>query len=122
MYDKYLIPAKIYITGVKAYYELGGKEYQTEKNIKILCTKHPEQFKWIPTNNDNIKRINDYLVIGGFEPGCTTYIGKVRTGGEVTIGKALADNLPIYAGLHVTKNGRGERHTSFDVLSFTPSS
>ncbi|KAF2892138.1 hypothetical protein ILUMI_14035, partial [Ignelater luminosus] len=87
----------------------------------ILCTQRPEQFEWVKTNNDEIKLITDkQLIIGGFEPGCTTYIGRARQGGETAVGKALADNLPIFAGLHVTSNGRGIRHTSFEVLAFNP--
>uniref|UniRef100_A0A1Y1KP77 Uncharacterized protein n=3 Tax=Photinus pyralis TaxID=7054 RepID=A0A1Y1KP77_PHOPY len=87
----------------------------------ILCTEQPELFEWIKTDNDHIHEITDkYLVKGGYEPGCTTYIGRVLIRGELSIGKALADNSPQHAGLHVTRNGRGFRFSSFEVLSFSP--
>mgnify|MGYP003344552715 CR=1 FL=1 len=98
---------------------MGGKELAVKDNVKILCTEHPEQFKWILTDNDNLKKLTDlYLVKGGFEPNWTTYIGRIRTGGEVLVGKTMADNDPNLAGLYVTKNGRGMRHTTFELLSF----
>lgn len=121
VYAKFLIPAKIYFNDPTAYYEYDGKEHGVKHNIKILCTEHPEQFEWIKTDNERIKDITDrYLVNGGYEPGCTTYIGRVRSEGEVLVGKALTDNNPLTAGLHVTKNGVGHRFISFEVLSFQP--
>lgn len=59
-----------------------------------------------------------HLVIGGYEPGCITYIGRVRHAGEILVGKALTDNLPQYAGLYVTKGGKSTRYTTFEVLTF----
>ena len=113
-----LIPAKIYYNKSKAFYEYAGKEYESEDNVKVLCTQQPENFKWIPTNNEDLKNLTDvFLVKGGFEPGCTTYIGRLRFEGEVLVGKALTGN-PLNQGCYVTKKGHGHRHSSFEVLSF----
>ncbi|KAK4873274.1 hypothetical protein RN001_015303 [Aquatica leii] len=119
VYAYYLIPAKIYKNDKRAYYEYGGEELNVTENIKILCTQHPDDFYWIPTDNDRIKSIaNVTLVLGGYEPGCSTYIGRTRKYGEVLVGKALADNHPDNAGLHITQRGKKFRATSFEVLSF----
>ncbi|KAB0801123.1 hypothetical protein PPYR_05477 [Photinus pyralis] len=119
VYDRFLIPAKLYYNDNTAYYEYGGKEYGVKQNIKILCTEHPELFEWISTSNEAINSITGkYLVKGGYEPGCTTYIGRIRKDGEVLVGKALADNLPVHAGLYVTKNQATHHSTKFEVLSF----
>ncbi|KAF5297400.1 hypothetical protein FQR65_LT01331 [Abscondita terminalis] len=121
VFATYLIPAKIYSNDKQAYYEYGGKEFSVTENIKILCTQHPEQFSWIPTDNNRIKSItNTSLVLGGYEPGCTTYIGRTRRGGEVLVGKALADNHPGTAGLYVTKKNVAYHSFEFDVLSYRP--
>ncbi|KAF5297401.1 hypothetical protein FQR65_LT01332 [Abscondita terminalis] len=121
VFATYLIPAKIYTNDKNAYYEYGGKEFNVTENVKILCTQHPEQFSWISTDNHRIKSITSAaLVIGGFEPGCTTYIGRTRKGGEVLVGKALADNHPDHEGLHVTQNHVAYHSSEFDVLAYTP--
>ncbi|KAB0792197.1 hypothetical protein PPYR_14156 [Photinus pyralis] len=131
VYDRFLIPAKLYYNDNTAYYEYGGKEYGVKQNIKvmaldwpcitvtlqILCTEHPELFEWISTSNEAINSITGkYLVKGGYEPGCTTYIGRIRKDGEVLVGKALADNLPVHAGLYVTKNQATHHSTKFERL------
>lgn len=121
VYANFLIPAQIYSTGNKAYYEYAGMEYGVTENIKILCTQRPEQFEWISTDTSKINSITDkHLIIGGYEPGCTTYIGRIRQEGEILVGKALADNLAMYQGLHVTQKGKTAKHTAFEVLAFNP--
>ncbi|KAK5641553.1 hypothetical protein RI129_010100 [Pyrocoelia pectoralis] len=123
VFDKYLIPAKIYSNDKQAYYEHGGSEYKATQHVKILCTQHPEQFEWIRTNNDELKLLTDKnLIIGGYEPGSTTYIGRVRYKGEVSIGKAIVHFFFIHSGLHITHDGSGIRHTKFEVLAFNPNS
>ncbi|KAB0792993.1 hypothetical protein PPYR_12613 [Photinus pyralis] len=123
VFDKYLIPAKIYANDNKAYYEHGKSEYKATEHVKILCTQHPEQFEWIKTDNDALPLLtNKNLLIGGYEPGSTTYIGRVRYNGEVSIGKALVHFFFIHSGLHITSNGSGKRFTEFEVLAFDPSS
>ncbi|KAF2879110.1 hypothetical protein ILUMI_27058 [Ignelater luminosus] len=118
---RFLIPAKIYENDKTAYYEYGGPEHSIKDNIKILCTQHPEHFKWVRTNNEEIKLMTSgHLVIGGYEPGCTTYIGRVRHAGEILVGKALTDNLPQFAGLYVTKDEKAKKYTTFEVLTFDP--
>ena len=113
-----LIPAKIYSTGSTAFYELGGKEHEVKDNVMILCTQHPEQFKWIPTDNMRLKLLNDvYVVKGGFEPGVSTYIGRVHHCGEILVGKALAD-MSFNEGCHFTHNGKAQRFSAFEVLTF----
>ncbi|KAF2879111.1 hypothetical protein ILUMI_27059 [Ignelater luminosus] len=117
--ENLLAPAKVYINDPKAYYAYEGEELHTADNIKILCTKHPELFEWIKSNNHDIKLItNKELVIGGFQPMATTYIGRMRHGGEILVGKILADTFPVFEGLYVTSRGKVTAHTSFEVLAF----
>ncbi|KAK5640390.1 hypothetical protein RI129_011201 [Pyrocoelia pectoralis] len=118
-HNQFLIPAKLYYNDKTAYYEYNGKELSVKENIKVLCTQQPERFEWLFTSNEDIKHVtNKYLVKGGYEPGCTTYIGRMRRAGEVLVGKALTDNLPVNAGLYVTKSGTTYHSTTFEVLAF----
>ncbi|KAK5640391.1 hypothetical protein RI129_011202 [Pyrocoelia pectoralis] len=118
LYENLLIPAKIYHNDNTAYFEYGGKELTTKLNVKILCTDEPDQFEWIKTNNSHIREITDrFLVQGGYHPSSSTYIGRIRTDGEVLIGKVLADNTAS-EGLHVTQKGTARSFSSFEVLSY----
>lgn len=114
-------PAKIYINDRNAYYEFNNRERSMKENIKIFCTPHPERFEWITVSYDSIGLlINKQLVIGGYQQQYDTYIGRVREGSEISVGKALRHQNPRRSGLFVTKNGRGARHTSFEILSYNP--
>ena len=118
--DNIIVPAKIPFSGDTAYYEYGNEEHPVKNNVMILCTQHPEQFVWIPTNNEELKKLKKvYIVNGGFEVGTSTYIGRVRHGGEVVVGKALGDTS-LNEGCHITQNGKVRRFSSFEVLSFQP--
>lgn len=70
---------------------------------------------------EEIKLLTDkHLVLGGYEPGCTTYIGRARFEGEVSIGKALTDHYFFREGLYVTLNGKTKKYTTYEVLAFDP--
>ncbi|XP_031357677.1 uncharacterized protein LOC116181440 [Photinus pyralis] len=116
-YDKYLIAAQIFTNDNNAYYSYGALEHGVKINNKILCTEYPEQFEWIPTDANALKKITDkYLLKGGWEPNLTLYIGRAKYGNEVLVGKVLADST--IDGLYFTRNGKTLHTKTFDVLSF----
>ncbi|KAF2905839.1 hypothetical protein ILUMI_00345 [Ignelater luminosus] len=117
----FLIPVKIYLDNPTAYYEFERKEFPVTENIKILCTQYPEHFEWIRTSNEEIKFLTEkHLVIGGYQPRWTTFIGRVRHGSETLVGKLLFTERPNDSGLHVTSNGNGIQYNSYEILVFNP--
>ncbi|KAB0792406.1 hypothetical protein PPYR_14365 [Photinus pyralis] len=118
LHKDYLVPAKILHNDRAAYYEYGGWAYETKDNLKIFCTKEPEQFEWIYTSVKNLNTITgQFLVIGGYESAKSTiYIGRTKSAGLVLIGKVVADSSS--EALYVAQNGKSHSYTSYEVLSY----
>lgn len=58
-------------------------------------------------------------LIGGFQPGQITYIGRVFTAGEMSIGKIICTERDCQ-GLYTTRNGKEMHHTNvhLEILTY----
>ncbi|KAK4874965.1 hypothetical protein RN001_014325 [Aquatica leii] len=122
IYRSILIPGQFIVSDRKLYFEWGDAERVTDRNIKILCTKHPEQFEWIRTTTEGIKTIpNKNFILGGFESDFTVYIGRVAIGNTLAIGKVIVSNQHS-RGFHTTcrQNASFVRAQEFEVLNYEP--
>ncbi|KAF5271211.1 hypothetical protein FQA39_LY08218 [Lamprigera yunnana] len=123
LYRNILIPGQFIVGDRKLYFEWGDAERVTDSNIKILCTKHPEQFEWIRTTTKEVKNIpNKNFILGGFESDFTVYIGRVAVGNTLAIGKVIVSNQQSQ-GFHTTcrQNASFVRAQEFEVLNYEPS-
>lgn len=89
--------------------------------MQILCSQYSEKFEWLPTKHDEVVRLTNKLLIkGGYEPDYSTYIGRVYSTGETSVGKLICRETDCL-GLYITKDGKGTEHrAAFEVLSFNP--
>ncbi|KAF2895657.1 hypothetical protein ILUMI_10516 [Ignelater luminosus] len=121
LFESKLIPGKLYEHDPNVYYEWGMKELAATKNVRILCSQYPEKFEWLPTKHDEVVRLTNKLLLkGGYEPDYSTYIGRVYSTGETSVGKVICRETECL-GLYTTKDGKGTEHrAAFEVLSFNP--
>ncbi|KAF5280046.1 hypothetical protein FQR65_LT03301 [Abscondita terminalis] len=122
LYRGILIPGQFLPGERKLYFEWGDAERVTDSNIKILCTKHPEQYEWIRTTTEEIKTIpNKNFILGGFESDFTVYIGRVAIGNTLAVGKVIVSNQQS-RGFHTTcrQNASFVRAQEFEVLNYEP--
>lgn len=86
---------------------------------QILCTKHPEFFQWIKTTKEDFKTlINDYLVLGGYEPNNKIYVGRKQIDDVVVVGKIQVSLPDLNAIFHYIYEGNVFFSYSFEVLSY----
>ncbi|KAB0801836.1 hypothetical protein PPYR_04022 [Photinus pyralis] len=124
LYRGILIPGQFIVGDRKLYYEWGDAERETSDNIKILCTKHPEQFEWIRTTTEEVGKIpNKNFILGGFESDFTVYIGRVAIENTLAIGKIIfSTHESSSVGFHTTcrQNASFVRAQQFEVLNYEP--
>ncbi|KAF2899599.1 hypothetical protein ILUMI_06573 [Ignelater luminosus] len=107
-------------------YEWGYRKQVARYPIQILCTRHPEQFEWIETNNVDILKLTDrHLVSGGREKNFTIYVGRVKTKDEIAVGKVIVtDVYPMEGFYTVINNDKFHIKTvsgqSYEVLAYNP--
>ncbi|KAK5641151.1 hypothetical protein RI129_009698 [Pyrocoelia pectoralis] len=124
LYRSILIPGQFIVGDRKLYFEWGDAERVTSDNIKILCTKHPEQFEWIRTTTEAVGNIPDKnFILGGFESDFTVYIGRVAIDNTLAIGKVIfSTHESSSVGFHTTcrQNASFVRAQEFEVLNYEP--
>ena len=124
LYRSILIPGQFIVGDNKLYFEWGDAERVTSDNIKILCTKHPEQFEWVRTTTKEVGNIPDKnFILGGFEDDFTVYIGRVAIGNTLAIGKIIfSSHEHSSVGFHTTcrQNASFVRAQEFEVLNYEP--
>ncbi|KAB0794040.1 hypothetical protein PPYR_13660 [Photinus pyralis] len=120
-YFSKLLPAKIY-KGDNNAYVAWGSEIKVSEHIKILCTPHPERFKWVQTKKNEIhKLINHKLVKGGWEPSYDLYIGRAFHKSQTLVGSVKVAGRPsLNLGLHISSNGAQVVVNDFEILTYVP--
>ncbi|KAF2897471.1 hypothetical protein ILUMI_08701 [Ignelater luminosus] len=113
-----LLPAIIFPACRKAHTTAHTSEVTTDKNIKILCSKHKENLEWIQTKSDETHLLTDRrLVVGGYEVGQTLNIGRLLYDGRVIVGKVFSYPLPN-KGLWIPYNERPMNFQSYEILTY----
>ncbi|KAF2897472.1 hypothetical protein ILUMI_08702 [Ignelater luminosus] len=113
-----LLPAIIFPACRKAYTTAYFSELTTDKNIKILCSKHKENLEWIQTKSEETHLLTDRgLVVGGYEVGQTLNIGRLLYDGRVIIGKVFSHPL-ANKGLWIPYNERPMNFQSYEILTY----
>ncbi|KAF5271205.1 hypothetical protein FQA39_LY08212 [Lamprigera yunnana] len=114
-----LVPGEI-IGGVKKMYYFGDYSGRIEtENIKIFCTKHPENFEWAKTNVKDVKLISKLrLIPGGFSHSEVVYIGRGIAENMLSVGKVVIPNDSRTPYFKVCVNGNGYSTSEFDVLCY----
>jgi len=113
-----LLPATIYSGCKSALATEGGKQWQSDKNVKILCSKYLNKLKWVVIKNGEAHLpTNCHLVKGGFEIN-QLYIGRVHYNDQTIIGKVFLDH-PSYRGLWVPNDEGGDtRFLTYQILTY----
>ncbi|KAF5292709.1 hypothetical protein FQR65_LT11177 [Abscondita terminalis] len=118
LFEDKLEPGKIYKNDKNIYFEMGNKEIVLNENVKILCTVLPHQFKWVPTDKNNVSLlVEEILIRGGFEPSYYIYIGRVKTNSFVGVGKIVCSDSCL--AMYTTDNGTAKNFDSFEVLTYS---
>lgn len=55
-----------------------------------MCTKNPEKFIWVETDNEKLRALKEILIIGGYEDGIDNYLGRKQYDEELAIGKIIS--------------------------------
>ncbi|KAF2901241.1 hypothetical protein ILUMI_04945 [Ignelater luminosus] len=114
-----LIPGKIHHGTNEIHIEYDVTAHRINETIKILCTKHPEHFKWIKTEKQNVFDLGkeNNLFEGGFEKGVTTYIGRIWSFDELTVGKVIC--WPTHCiPLSTVEKDQYHYHSTFEILTY----
>ncbi|KAF5271199.1 hypothetical protein FQA39_LY08206 [Lamprigera yunnana] len=113
-----LLPTTIYVGFPQIKVTAWGKVFETDKNIKILCSKHPDYYKWIPTTIDAMHLLTNCLLLpGGTETDTTLHIGRANHQLETQIGK-IYPCFSKFKGLALPHNGQEANYKTFEVLSY----
>ncbi|KAF2900598.1 hypothetical protein ILUMI_05583, partial [Ignelater luminosus] len=114
-----LIPETIRHDRNKIHAVLDLRAFAGNRKIKILCTKHPERFKWIKTEMPNVfdVRKETNLFEGGFEKGVATYIGRTWSFKQLTVGKVICTHTSCKS-LNTVEKGHNRSHDKFEILTY----
>lgn len=114
-----LIPGTLHAGSTNFKVTAVGIVFSTNKYVKILCSKHPNNFRWITVNYSDIALLtNVHLVEGGVETDSIVHIGRVYHGGDLEIGKIY--NLAPYQCLAVPNSeGSMTQYQHFDILTYS---
>ncbi|KAF2884631.1 hypothetical protein ILUMI_21539 [Ignelater luminosus] len=113
-----LIPGKIDADEKKMYYAWNDIKHVVTKNVKILCSQNPTNFKWIETDIQNIKSMpQEKFVLGGYDTDYPLYIGRKHTNGEVVLGKVTIPTPYDAFGYTIGEKAYFVKDT-FEVLSY----
>ncbi|KAJ3645969.1 hypothetical protein Zmor_023585 [Zophobas morio] len=96
-----LLPATVFRNKPEAVANAHGKKLETTENIKVLCSKNKNNFKWVSIRSEDLNLLtNTHLVVGGSEGDQVLYIGRAFDDGSTVLGKIFKHNLR-YKGLWV---------------------
>ncbi|KAF5280048.1 hypothetical protein FQR65_LT03303 [Abscondita terminalis] len=113
-----LLPTTIYSNSPNIQITAGGKVFSSNQNIKILCSKNPNYYVWIPTTIDSMHLLTNCLILpGGTETDTILHIGRAYHEMETQIGK-IYPSFSEYRGLALTHNGKEANYKSFEVLTY----
>ncbi|KAF5280047.1 hypothetical protein FQR65_LT03302 [Abscondita terminalis] len=114
-----LVPGEI-ISGVKKLYYFGDYNPQVElENIKILCTKNPDNFEWIQANTGTVKSMRRMRLIPcGVAPGQEIYIGRGMSDNMMSVGKVVIPDGSRNAYFKTVVNGKSYSPNDFEVLGY----
>ncbi|RZC35800.1 DUF3421 domain containing protein, partial [Asbolus verrucosus] len=92
--DHGLLPTRLY-KGEKTVTASRNGVHTSDEFIKILCSKQPEKFVWLPVTAQNLHTeiIGKHLVVGGTENGKVVNIGRGAYQEEVVVGKVCSYNI-----------------------------
>ncbi|KAB0803629.1 hypothetical protein PPYR_00599 [Photinus pyralis] len=112
-----LLPVTIYSQASTVEATAWDKVFSLDKNVKILCSQNPGEYRWVPTKIENMHLLTHCsLVPGGTETETTLYIGRVIHDMELAIGKVYP-NFSQYKGLGLPHNGKQATYYSFEVFA-----
>ncbi|KAK4874967.1 hypothetical protein RN001_014327 [Aquatica leii] len=119
VYSGVLVPGHI-ISGVKKMYYYGDYSARVEtENIKILCTKHPDNFEWIKSNGNDVKSQSRMrLIPGGFSNGEEVYIGRGLAENLLVVGKVIIPTDSRNGYIKIGINGNSYAPDEFEVLNY----
>ncbi|KAF2888795.1 hypothetical protein ILUMI_17378, partial [Ignelater luminosus] len=86
----------------------------------VLCTPYPQKFEWVSTTlNEVVGLYGKVKIIGGFQPGYITYIGRAFTAGETSMGKIICTEKQC-VGFYTVRNGKEIHHTNvhLEILTY----
>ncbi|RZB40493.1 uncharacterized protein BDFB_011542, partial [Asbolus verrucosus] len=86
---------------------------------RILCSKHKENFFWIPGNAAtlHLTTIDKHLVSGGTEWGKILNIGRVKYQGEIIVGKVCSGTISN-AKMYFPYNRQEISVSSYEILTY----
>ena len=115
-----LIPGQVFAGIEKIYYSSDYSARVGTNNIKIFCTKHPENFEWIKTNKNDAKLLARSRVIpGGYQYGDHIYIGRGIGGNLLSVGRVyLPTDSSSTASFKTAVNSEVYTPFEFEVLSY----
>ncbi|KAF5287607.1 hypothetical protein FQA39_LY15810 [Lamprigera yunnana] len=91
-----LLPATIYQGCSTVVFSAYNKRLETDKNIKILCSDHPEKLSWYIIKNDEMHLLTQcHLLVGGSEVNEFLNIGRVNYDGQIIIGKVFRIKMKL---------------------------
>ncbi|XP_063917326.1 uncharacterized protein LOC135133026 [Zophobas morio] len=113
-----LLPATVFRNKPEAVANAHGKKLETTENIKVLCSKNKNNFKWVSIRSEDLNLLtNTHLVVGGSEGDQVLYIGRAFDDGSTVLGKIFKHNLR-YKGLWVPSQEHEVNYLHYEVLTY----
>ncbi|GJQ75061.1 hypothetical protein Trydic_g9676 [Trypoxylus dichotomus] len=109
-----MIPGTIYIGKKEVEAPFYGA-YKGKAYTHILCTDTPKKFHWRKVNEHELRTINEYIVVGGYEQTTTVYIGRASYENNLMVGKVFLGLPSIYI---LKPDNKEIRLTTFEVLVY----
>ncbi|KAJ3617375.1 hypothetical protein MTP99_007106 [Tenebrio molitor] len=114
-----LLPANVFPGKSEALSSGLGKEMKTNAHVKVLCSKHKKNFKWVPMESKDLHKLTStHVVIGGGEIGRVLYIGRVFDETSPIVGKVFK-HLHSNRGVWIPSNGGELNFLSYEILTYS---
>ncbi|KAK5641161.1 hypothetical protein RI129_009708 [Pyrocoelia pectoralis] len=115
-----IIPGQIIGGAQKIYFQGDYSAREASENIKILCTKNPENFEWAKTNGNDVRHFSRLrLIPGGYQYGDHLYIGRGIAGNMLSVGKiTIPSDSSRMATFKAAVDSDTFSPTEFEVLNY----
>uniref|UniRef100_A0A1Y1MM68 Uncharacterized protein n=1 Tax=Photinus pyralis TaxID=7054 RepID=A0A1Y1MM68_PHOPY len=113
-----IIPGQIFGGAQKIYYQGDYSAREATENIKILCTRKPENVEWVKTTGADIRYIAlPRLIPGGYQYSGHMYIGRGIAGNVLSVGKVtIPTERSRQATFKASVDGDSYSPNEFEVL------
>ncbi|KRT84444.1 hypothetical protein AMK59_1333, partial [Oryctes borbonicus] len=110
-----LVPGTIYVGKDEVEAPFYGA-FKSKAYTHILCSDTPKKLQWRKVNEHELRMINEYVVVGGYEQTQTLFIGRASYSNNLIVGKVFLGNSP---SMYILKPDDNELLlTTFEVLVY----